>query len=224
MQLVLPLGFPIAEPMKFANTHPTEIDVTEADFVDADVADADAGGDGLDGLGDRETIDKISAPGGTAATATIEPADLAQLLAWVEVNIANPRKLREMTSALYSLARWRGAELADLPTDPAAMRQLFNELHHVRLGVSKMRLGNAKSLVRGALELAGTKATNRPVAEIMTPAWQAIWVSVSKRHWRRDAQGARGGWQNICAGWTSWCSTSSAICRSHNPVANCCST
>jgi hypothetical protein len=201
MQLVLPLGFPIAEPMKFANTHPTEIDVTEADFVDADVADADAGGDGLDGLGDRETIDKISAPGGTAATATIEPADLAQLLAWVEVNIANPRKLREMTSALYSLARWRGAELADLPTDPAAMRQLFNELHHVRLGVSKMRLGNAKSLVRGA-----------------------IWVSVSKRHWRRDAQGARGGWQNICAGWTSWCSTSSAICRSHNPVANCCST
>ena len=40
----------------------------------------------------------------------------------------------------------------------------------------------------------------------------------------RDAPAGKAVWPTICAAWTSSSSTNSAICRSPNPAASCCST
>ena len=70
----------------------------------------------------------------------------------------NPRKRREMSSAIHSFAAKLHRQPCDIPARLDVLEPLGRELNAVRLGISGGRLRNLKSLVRQALIATGHSA------------------------------------------------------------------
>ena len=108
------------------------------------------------------------------------PRNLEDLLRAVSTaGLCNQRQARECQSAIRSLGKWLGRPLSLIPTDPAALRRHFATLNPTTLHVRPARVANVKSLVAKALDLAGVRPSNRPVAEALTPAWQHLFMQLS---------------------------------------------
>lgn len=98
----------------------------------------------------------------------------------------DPRQKREIVSALNTLAKWLNRPLEQIPAAPESLRRHFASIHHETVGVSKARLANVRSLINKALTIAGIKATNRPVAEALSPDWQPVMAGLID-HYRRSS-------------------------------------
>ncbi len=111
----------------------------------------------------------------TAPTPPKPPQHLAELLELIESGVlSEARQTREMACAIRTFGRWTRAPLDRLPTAPASLRRHLARLDYHAIGVSKGYFGNVKSLLNRALQLAGVKPANRPIAEVLTPAWRRL--------------------------------------------------
>jgi integrase len=103
------------------------------------------------------------------------PSNLAALLRLIERgDLCDARQSREMASAIRSIGAWTRMSLDRLPADPGVLRRHLENLNAAMVGVSAGRFANVRSLLKRALCLSGVKATNRPVAEAVTPAWRDL--------------------------------------------------
>jgi integrase len=116
------------------------------------------------------------------------PRHMADLLSFIATTpLCRPREAREMASAIRSLGAWLGKPLCTLPTDPATLRRHLASLHPEVLGVSAARFANVRSLLNRALGLADVKPANRPIAEVVSPAWRALFTALSDHPYLRSS-------------------------------------
>jgi integrase len=115
--------------------------------------------------------------------ATPGSSNMAQIKAAVETSTdLSSRQRREILSAITSLGRWRDLPLSQIPATAETLRRHFAAIHPEHVGVSARRMANARSAVNKALVIAGVRAANLPVAEVLAPAWAELRASISSRY------------------------------------------
>jgi hypothetical protein len=113
------------------------------------------------------------------------PRDLDALLRFVqETASCGPQQAREFASAIRKVGRFLDRPLVQIPTDPRHFRQHLGAIHPRDGELSKARCANIKSLVGGAVKLAGVPSSNRPVAEVLTEPWKAMFERLSNPYLR----------------------------------------
>ncbi len=100
---------------------------------------------------------------------------LADVVARLQVDPAlSIRRRRDLISAVRTLGRLAGTRLADMPTSPANLRQVFDTLSPAAAGLSEDRWNNIRSLVPAALRHAGVRTMARRTREPLAPEWQDL--------------------------------------------------
>jgi hypothetical protein len=156
---------------------------------------------------------------GTAVKRQHEPQRIVGDLLTAEITEKQARSIRyQITIARLPLAK----DIGDFTFDDTPINQTL---------VRDLAGGNFLAHQRNAVLAGGTGAGNthlplpsRAPASAMPhvdgSSTLSTWsTSLKPRH----ARAGSGAWPTISAGWTSSFSTSSATCRSPNPVASCCS-
>jgi integrase len=80
-----------------------------------------------------------------------------------------------MVSACNALENWFDRPLDTVPASPDFIRRLFTDFHHERVGVSKGRVGNVRSLMMAALRHVGLANGSGSYLCPLAPAWQTLW-------------------------------------------------
>lgn len=126
-------------------------------------------------MSSRDTLCHSGGLTNARSKAAHPPQHLAGLLELIESGVlSEARQTRDMTSAILAIGRWTRTPLDRLPAEPASLRRHLARLDHHEIGVGKGRFDNVKSLLNRALQLAGVKPANRPIAEVLTPAWRHL--------------------------------------------------
>lgn len=116
------------------------------------------------------------------------PRTLAELLGFVENSEAyRSGQARVAASAIRSIGRWLDRPLEQLPTDLASLRRHLATLNASALGITPARLANARSLLNGALTIAGVRLANRPIVEAVTPEWATTLDLLARDRYLRGA-------------------------------------
>ena len=126
-------------------------------------------------MSSRDTLCHSGGLTNARSKAAHPPQHLAGLLELIESGVlSEARQTRDMASAILAIGRWTRTPLDRLPAEPASLRRHLARLDHHEIGVGKGRFDNVKSLLNRALQLAGVKPANRPIAEVLTPAWRHL--------------------------------------------------
>jgi integrase len=89
---------------------------------------------------------------------------------------------RELTSALRTIARALGKDLASLPSEPRRLRELISAVSIAGQGITGARWANVCSLLRKALQRVGIKAMPGRARDSLAPAWEALRSLLPDRH------------------------------------------
>lgn len=81
------------------------------------------------------------------------------------------------------LAGRAGIDLAAVPATAPALRQLLEDLHPARLGISSKRLANVKSLVTRAVDRFGMRRVRVTRDIALAPEWQALLAGIPRRQY-----------------------------------------
>jgi integrase len=114
----------------------------------------------------------------------IPTVTLAEVMDLVSADMIGTAQ-RDTLSALRSLAKFAGLEVATTRADAAMLRAAFEHLNEDRLGLTAKRLANIRSLSKSAIERFGTPRSWPGANAIRTPEWQDLMALVDKRerHW-----------------------------------------
>jgi integrase len=113
------------------------------------------------------------------------PRDLDALLNFVQTtDLCDQREARYFASAIRAIGRLLNRPLASIPTDPPQLRRHLSSIQPRDGELSKTRCSNIKSLVRGAVKLAGVPLLNRPVAEALTSPWKKLFECLNDAYLR----------------------------------------
>lgn len=118
---------------------------------------------------DRRPV-PVSAP----ASASAQVPTLADVIACIGSADLAPVHKRDMLSALRSAARLFGTEPERIPADLRDLQARFAAVLPASAGVSPVRLANIRSLVLGALRLAGRRILPGRARDRLSPPWTAL--------------------------------------------------
>ena len=106
-------------------------------------------------------------------------ADILRCLQEIE-GLRDTRR-RDLCSAVRSVARLAGRNVADIVVDVPRLRETLKSFHPVQARMSRQRLLNIKSDFRAALEATGTVMP--PVGDrSLTPGWRSFLASAKRSH------------------------------------------
>ena len=111
-----------------------------------------------------------------------KPATLSALKTRIAKHPAlTEKQQRDMVSALNGVAKAAGLPLSQIPTDVGNLRRILREAHPVRMGISRKRFSNMKSLLVRAMTLVGL-VTRPPGREAHSAAWTAFLGQTPVKH------------------------------------------
>ena len=112
----------------------------------------------------------------TATTINLSLADVVARIGAIEGPVPGqqPRKKREMMSAIRRAGGLFGIELSRVPADPAFLRAQFAGVSLALHRMSRQRLANIRSLTLAGLATAGIAVMPGRSSKPLSPAWQAL--------------------------------------------------
>jgi integrase len=126
------------------------------------------------------TTSTASLTGPAPAPGTPVSFTLADVIRCLQDHPNLPTQRRhDLTSAVRTVARLLDHPAADLPADPAAIRQRLAVFTAAGAGMSDRRWRNCRSLLTAAFNLAGVRAVRRRRAPL-APDWEALLQGVNE--------------------------------------------
>ena len=104
---------------------------------------------------------------------------LAYLIILISNSDLPKAKKLDMASAVRSIGKALGVDLANIPADPGLLRRRLDQVSPEAIGFSPRRWANIRSLLARALELARPLMPSRSYAPI-SPAWEALLAGLSR--------------------------------------------
>jgi integrase len=114
---------------------------------------------------------------------SLSPASLDEVirkvLAWNDIN---PRRRRELASAVRVMGRLFGQPLTEIPADPRFLRARTTQITATSAGLSEARWRNVKSLFNAALTIVGASAMGRRSNAALRPKWSTLTARIPDRY------------------------------------------
>jgi integrase len=107
------------------------------------------------------------------STDPVSRPSLADLIPLVEAADLTSVQKRDMVSAVKAVGRVLGAELAEIPAQPGALRRRLEGISPEALGLSTGRWANVRSLLNKALALAAPVMPSRQVQPLLA-SWEKL--------------------------------------------------
>lgn len=135
-----------------------------AEHAVSDALDGDQSDENWEGMAQPDPMDPL-------------PVTLAELAQWLKTRPdASTRKVKDMHSALNGIGRVLERKLADIPTDPAKLGQLFGKAQPAIALMTRQHWSAVRSRLRLALEQAGFEVM--PGRDVLP--WRQDWQAMSE--------------------------------------------
>src|SRR5262249_5821407 len=98
---------------------------------------------------------------------------LAEVIVLISTAEITSRQKQDLGSAVNTVAKLLGADLAAVPAEPALLRRRLEQISPAAYGLSQGRWNNIRSLLGKALALARPMLPGRSIQPLM-PDWEAL--------------------------------------------------